>query len=94
MWRMAKLDPASWWTLRYAQSRKAATYRCPFCGHPLHAMEPHVLIAPEGDLDRRRHAHAPCAEAARVSGRLPTRDEWRRTQPRRPSMLARILRRT
>jgi hypothetical protein len=93
MSRMAKLEQAPWWTLRRAQSQKAATYRCPFCGFRLHAMEPHVLIAPEGDLSRRRHAHSACAEAARASGRLPSRDEWRRTRPRRPGLVARILRR-
>ena len=60
-----------WWTLRRAQSRKPASYRCPFCGYQLHAMSPHVLIAPEGDTARRRHAHAECAAAAREAGRLP-----------------------
>jgi hypothetical protein len=91
---MAKLEPAAWWTLRRAQNRKPATYRCPFCGYQLHAMSPHVLIAPEGDLSRRRHAHAECAEAARAQGRLPSYSEWRETQPRGPGLLARLLRRS
>jgi hypothetical protein len=91
---MAKLERARWWTLRRAQSRKPATYRCPFCGYQLHAMSAHVLIAPEGDLDRRRHAHAECAAAAREAGRLPSYDEWRRTQPRRPGLLHRLFRRS
>jgi hypothetical protein len=52
-----------------------------------------VLLAPEGDTSRRRHAHAECAEAARRSGRLPSYDEWRKTQPRRPGLIARLLRR-
>jgi hypothetical protein len=90
---MAKLEPARWWSVRHAQSRKASTYRCPLCGYQLHAMSPHVLLAPEGDTSRRRHAHAECAAAARASGRLRSRDEWERTQPRKPSLLSRLVRR-
>jgi hypothetical protein len=82
-----------WWTVRRAQSRKPATYRCPFCGGLLPALSEHVLIAPEGDLDRRRHAHTACALAERRAGRLPLRDEWLATQPRRPGLLRRALRR-
>jgi hypothetical protein len=48
---------------------------------------------PEGDASRRRHAHTACALAERQAGRLPDRDEWRRTQPREPSLLSRLLRR-
>ena len=73
------------------QSRKPASYRCPLCGRQLHAMSPHMLIAPEGDAERRRHAHTECVVAARRAGRLPTLDEWRRTQPRRPSLLSRLF---
>jgi hypothetical protein len=51
------------------------------------------LIAPEGDTSRRRHAHRECVEAARQAGRLPSYDEWRRTQPRAPGVLGRLLRR-
>lgn len=91
---MAKLEPALWWTLRFAQSGKPATYTCPLCGLRLHAMSPHVLIAPEGDGGRRRHAHAECVEAARRTGRLPTHDEWRATQPRQPGLLTRLFRRS
>ena len=90
---MPKLDPARWWTMRRAQNRKPATYRCPLCGYRLHAMSAHMLIAPEGDTSRRRHAHRECVEAARQAGRLPTYDEWRRTQPRPPGLLARLLHR-
>ena len=90
---MHKLEEARWWALRRAQSLKPATYRCPLCGGRLHAMSPHVLIAPEGDADRRRHAHAECVARARVRGLLPSYDEWRRTQPRPPTLLARLLRR-
>ena len=91
---MPKLEPAPWWTLRRAHNLKPAMYRCPLCGYRLHAMSPHMLIAPEGDTSRRRHAHAECVAAARAQGRLPSRDEWRKTQPRRPGVVARLLRRT
>jgi hypothetical protein len=52
-----------------------------------------MLLAPEGDTSRRRHAHTACVAAARKQGRLPTRDEWRATQPREPGLLARLFRR-
>ncbi|HEV3036063.1 MAG TPA: hypothetical protein VGX72_14890 [Solirubrobacteraceae bacterium] len=52
-----------------------------------------MLIAPEGDTRRRRHAHSQCVLNARSRGALPLRDEWLRTQPRRPSLWARLLRR-
>jgi hypothetical protein len=91
---MAKLEPALWWEVRRAQNRKAATYRCPFCGYHLHATTEHVLISPEGDSSRRRHAHAECAHAARKQGRLPLREDWLATQPRPPSLLDRLLRRS
>ena len=91
---MAQLPKADWWAMRRAQNSKAATYRCPLCGHRLHAMSEHVLIAPEGDAERRRHAHSECVLAARKAGRLPTRDEWlEATGQRRPGLLARLLRR-
>ena len=87
--RMPQLEQARWWAVRRAQNLKPATYRCPFCGYRLHASTPHVLIAPEGDTSRRRHAHAECAAAAR----LPSYDDWRATQPRQPGLIARLLRR-
>src|SRR5436189_3381267 len=77
--------------MRRAQSAKAATYRCPLCGRQLQAMSAHMLIAPEGDAERRRHAHTECVVAARKAGTLPTYDDWRATQPRRPGLLARLL---
>ena len=43
----------------------------------------HVLISPEGDTSRRRHAHTECVQAAREQGRMPSYDEWRKTQPRK-----------
>jgi hypothetical protein len=83
-------EPARWWSLRRAQSPKPATYRCPLCGKHLPALSEHVLIAPEGDGSRRRHAHTACALAARKAGRLPSADEWRATQPRSPSPWRRL----
>jgi hypothetical protein len=77
--------------MRSAQNRKPATYRCPLCGNHLPALSEHVLIAPEGDAGKRRHAHSNCVMRARKDGRLPTRDEWRRTQPRPPSLWQRLL---
>jgi hypothetical protein len=79
-----------WWTVRRAQSLKPATYRCPFCGNHLPAMSEHVLIKPEGVSDRRRHAHTACAAKARQAGRLPSLEEWRKTQPRPPGLLQRL----
>jgi hypothetical protein len=85
------MDDARWWTIRRAQNLKPATYRCPFCRRHLPALSEHVLVMPEGDPRRRRHAHTACAVAERKAGRLPARDEWLRTQPRRPGPLARAL---
>ena len=90
---MPRLEPARWWTARRAQNLKPATYRCPLCGYRLHAMSSHMLLAPEGDTSRRRHAHAECVAAARRDGRLPTESEWRKAQPHEPGLLARLLRR-
>jgi hypothetical protein len=88
---VSQLDSARWWYLRRAQNRKPATYRCPLCGQLLPAFSEHMLIAPEGQLERRRHAHTGCVLKARRAGRLPTKDEWQRTLPRPPSRLHRVL---
>jgi hypothetical protein len=87
------LSEPSWWTIRRAQNRKPATYTCPFCRRYLPALSEHVLVAPEGDSSRRRHAHTECALAARKAGRLPTRDEWLATQPQpeRHGLLSRLF---
>jgi len=87
------LAKAPWYAVRRAQNRKPATYTCPLCARFLPALSEHVLITPEGDPSRRRHAHTACAVAARKAGRLPSRDEWLKTQPRPPSLLSRLLRR-
>jgi hypothetical protein len=52
-----------------------------------------MLIAPEGDTRRRRHAHTECVLAARARGELPLREEWLRRQPRRAPLWRRLLRR-
>jgi hypothetical protein len=84
---MAKAEPARWWTIKHASSRRPATYTCPFCRRQLHAMSAHVVIAPEGDVSRRRHAHVECVRRAK----LPSYDDWRKTQPRDPSWWRRLL---
>ena len=69
---------------------KPATYRCPICGKHLPALSEHVLIAPEDDRSQRRHAHTKCVLRERQAGNLPTEEEWRRTQPRPPSLWQRL----
>jgi hypothetical protein len=79
----SRLEPAEWYSVRRAQNLKPATYTCPLCGHHLHALSPHVLIAPEGDTSRRRHAHLECVAAADLPGR-----------PARRGLLSRLFSRT
>ncbi|MDX6703501.1 MAG: hypothetical protein QOF26_3727 [Baekduia sp.] len=86
-----QLVKARWYETRRAQNRKPVTYTCPFCPRKLPAFSEHVLIRPEGQGEGRRHAHIACAARARAAGRLPTRAEWRATQPRRRGRLARLL---
>ncbi len=78
---------ARWYTVRPAQNRKPATYRCPLCGGYLPALSAHMLIVPEGDPSRRRHAHAKCVADARRRGRLPLRED---VEPRGPGLFARL----
>jgi hypothetical protein len=82
--------PVRWWSLRPAANLKPATYTCPLCGQHLPALSEHVLVWPEGDKSRRRHAHTECVVQARKAGKLPTEEEWRRSQPRGPSLWARL----
>jgi len=90
---MAKPEPARWWSIRRAHNRKPATYTCPFCGRYLPALSEHMLITPEGDSSRRRHAHSECVLRARQAGKLPTRDEYlRQGGNAKASLLRRILR--
>jgi hypothetical protein len=81
---MANRPNERWWTIRRAQNRKPATYRCPLCGNHLPALLEHVLIAPEGDLSRRRHAHTECVLKARRAGGMLSKEEWVKTQPQPP----------
>jgi hypothetical protein len=81
---------ARWYAVRPASNRKPATYRCPLCGGMLPALSDHMLVLPEGDASRRRHAHVRCVMNARRDGGLPLREE---IEPRRPGPLARLLRR-
>ncbi|HTW12164.1 MAG TPA: hypothetical protein VME01_05430 [Solirubrobacteraceae bacterium] len=79
---MAWTEEARWFEARLAHNRKPAHYRCPLCGRQLPSMSEHMLLFPEGDHSRRRHAHSACVLAARKQGKLLTRDEWRRAQGR------------
>jgi hypothetical protein len=84
---MPEFRDARWYTIRPAHSNKPATYRCPLCGAMLPAMSEHMLVFPDGDPARRRHAHAACVMRARQAGRLPLREE---VEPRPPGLLARL----
>jgi hypothetical protein len=81
---------ARWYAVRPAANRKPSTYRCPLCGQFLPALSSHMLVVPEGQPPRRRHAHTNCVVQARQSGRLPLRED---VYPTRPGVLARLLRR-
>jgi hypothetical protein len=81
---------ARWYAVRPAANRKPATYRCPLCGGMLPALSEHMLVTPEGDNTRRRHAHSGCVMAARKQGRLPLREE---VEPREPGIFAKLLHR-
>lgn len=76
---------ARWYSVRPAGSTKPATYRCPLCGGFLPALSAHMLVLPEGDASRRRHAHSECVRKAR----LPLRED---VEPRPPGLLARLFR--
>jgi hypothetical protein len=87
---MDRFADARWYAVRPAGSTKPATYRCPLCGERLPALSEHMLVLPEGDAARRRHAHSRCVMDARRAGRLPLRED---VHPRGPGPLARVLRR-
>ena len=87
---MTQAAAPRWWTVRRAQNRKPATYRCPLCGRYLPALSEHMLLAPEGDASRRRHAHTDCVLQARKAGRLPTRDEWMQREGGGVGVVARV----
>ena len=91
--RMGSKAPQRWWYVRRAQNLKPATYRCPLCHRYLPALSEHMLVIPEGDSSRRRHAHTECVIQARKAGRLPTHEEWLRTQPRPKPRLRALIER-
>jgi hypothetical protein len=49
-------------------------------GDLLLAMNPNTLLYPEGDRERRRHAHTACVVTERKSGDLLTKAEWELSQ--------------
>jgi hypothetical protein len=79
---------ARWYVVRPAANRKPGTYRCPLCGGMLPALSEHMLVTPEGDSSRRRHAHSACVMAARKQGRLPLRED---VEPAPPGLLSRLF---
>ena len=79
---------ARWYGVRPAANRKPATYRCPICGGLLPALSDHMLVLPDGEPSRRRHAHTECVMNARRDGRLLLREE---IEPRGPGLLSRLL---
>jgi len=87
---MDTFGQARWYVVRPAANRKPSTYRCPLCGELLPALSEHMLVVPEGDPRRRRHAHTRCVVRARRDGRLPLRED---VEPRGPGVLRRLVRR-
>jgi hypothetical protein len=77
-----------WWDMRPAKGGQAKTYTCPICHRLLLAMNPNTLLYPEGDHERRRHAHTACVVTQRKSGNLLTKAEWERSQ-RPPQLVGR-----
>jgi len=63
------------------------------CGRYLPSISEHMLIVPEADSSRRRHAHTECVLAARRHGALPTKAEWRRANPAPPGFWRRTIER-
>ena len=49
-----------------------------------------MLIAPEGDTRRRRHAHTDCVLGRARERAAAAQEDWQRTQPRPPSLWARL----
>jgi hypothetical protein len=80
---------ARWYEVRAASNRKPATYTCPFCRGRLPSLTAHMLVFPEGDHGRRRHAHTRCVAKARSEGRLPLRED---VEPPRRGWLSRLFR--
>lgn len=85
---MDDFHKARWYAVRPAANRKPATYRCPLCGGQLPALSDHMLVLPDGDAARRRHAHTKCVMNARRNGGLLLREE---VEPPRRGLLSRLL---
>jgi hypothetical protein len=81
---MSDRESFRWWDVSRAQNLEPKHYICPLCDQRLEATSEHMLLVPEGDPSRRRHAHSDCVAQARGAGRLPTRDEWRKNRPSSP----------
>ena len=81
---MTGIESFRWSEIRPAQNLTPATYICPLCDQQLHAVSEHLLLIPERDPSRRRHAHTDCVAQARRAGRLPTYEEWRNGKPPSP----------
>ncbi len=81
---------ARWYAVRPASNRKPATYCCPLCKRLLPALSEHMLVLPEGDPSRRRHAHVRCVINARRDDGMPLRDE---IEPRCRGLLDRLVHR-
>ena len=77
--------------MRPAANLKPVTYRCPFCEEHLPALMEHVLVLPEGDTRRRRHAHTECTLAEKRAGRMPSYEQWLATQPPRTGRFSRLF---
>ena len=82
-----EFEDARWYAIRRATNAQPKTYRCPLCGARFPALTEHLLVVPDGEPRRRRHAHATCVTAARRAGRLPLREE---VEPRPPGLLRRL----
>jgi hypothetical protein len=89
---MTDQETFHWWEVRGAQNLKPTTYICPLCDQQLDAASEHMLLLPEGDPSRRRHAHTDCVARARSAGKLPTRDERRKSRPFSPGGGGRVPR--
>jgi hypothetical protein len=87
---VASFHDARWYSVRPARNLTPSTYRCPLCGKLLPALGEHMLVKPEDDSSRRRHAHTACVLEARRAGQLPLRED---IAPPRRGLLARLLRR-
>jgi hypothetical protein len=70
---------AEWWDVRMARNPSGSIYTCPLCEGPIHSSTEHMLITPDGNPNRRRHAHTECVREAIDAGRLPVRADRQET---------------